>query len=212
MSSTIEPDNNVIARRIVGGMKVLIDVAHAHQAGLGLASACSYFGKVDNIGPFKNYTQKVINMMTQIGFDKEVKVDPLVAILYSFVTHFDDLKSKAKISDKTLQNKYADKYFSTVLSEVNRLGLTWVNKSDFTYDGTGDDIGENTIMRGMGSWVRADGLVNDQESFVVDEDQDILESLKLRLVSRNMLLFFILVFTTLFLMHTYLGKWIQRAD
>lgn len=135
-----------------------------------------------NSGSFKNYTQKSINMMTQIGFDKEINIDPFEGVLYSFVTHFDDLKSQTKPFSIALQNKYVSKYFSTVATEITRRGLGWVNQSDFTYDGTGDDIGENTIMRGMGIWIRADGLFGSEVVIGVEEDEDTLAMLKMKLV------------------------------
>lgn len=33
MADTVEPGGNIIAQRIVGGMKVIVDVARAHQCG-----------------------------------------------------------------------------------------------------------------------------------------------------------------------------------
>ena len=71
------------------------------------------------------------------------------------------------------------------MKELTRHGLEWVNSSAFTYDGTGDDIGENTVMRGLGSWVRGDNLLHAAgapfDAQQVEEIEDIRLSLKEKL-------------------------------
>jgi hypothetical protein len=186
MSRAVEPDSNLVAKRISGGSKVIIDVDRAYQAGLGVAAACSYYGNTVHSGSFKNYTQKTINMMSQIGFDAQVELPRYLVAIYTFVTHY-DVQSDAlpETTDESLVNKYVTKYFPVVMSEIKQRGLGWINSSDFTYDGSGDDIGENSIMRGAGSWAKAWTLVGGDNRNDLDfsvEDSAVYSSLKLNLV------------------------------
>ena len=215
--------SSVIAKKIIGGGKLLINTQLAYQAGVGVAGSCISPDVIRESGensknvPFLDRSQFIIDNLhiNQQGQQvSTIKIPDTSAVLYTQVNYLPDLRSEANHYNLGDKNKYFEIFFPKVYREFALRKLTWINSTSAVFE-SDQPLNDSTTtattttsashLHAIPKWIPAISLINpftgsqDENTSGEFENQEIYTSLKTDLVMRNLQSHFIQNISILYL-------------